>query len=316
MDLVMRVCHARGITVSKLRDQRKQSRAVARIRHECMYLLRNETILSYRDIARACGRCDHSSAFYGIAQVEDAIEARPAYGVELRALVDAKVQTFAQATTAEAERVATATDAAQPWANDAAGDERANQEAITKVLDLRFGEKRVIADPSDPEGTKLAMSQGYTVIPGGTLSGDVWSNVRKFGAALPAGKVTPSPKPYSPDGDRENVIPRSEWKPEYELFYDWVARLGTLLLGHPVSTRFVKESGVYWRATFGGLSMALNVSKLGPLWWSKKEDMLALVLHEFGHHYSGDHLSEDYHRALCALGANLAIRGVPEFSGP
>ena len=26
-----------------------------------------------------------------------------------------------------------------------------------------------------------------------------------------------------------------------------------------------------------------------------------LLIHEFGHQYSGDHLSEDYHEALCLL---------------
>ena len=33
--------------------------------------------------------------------------------------------------------------------------------------------------------------------------------------------------------------------------------------------------------------------------------MDSLLLHEFGHEYSGDHLSSDYHEALCKLGAGL-----------
>ena len=32
---------------------------------------------------------------------------------------------------------------------------------------------------------------------------------------------------------------------------------------------------------------------------------IRLLIHEFGHQYSGDHLSEDYHKALCWLGAGL-----------
>jgi hypothetical protein len=35
------------------------------------------------------------------------------------------------------------------------------------------------------------------------------------------------------------------------------------------------------------------------------EDVDALLIHEFGHEYSGDHLSSDYHEALCRLGASL-----------
>ena len=35
------------------------------------------------------------------------------------------------------------------------------------------------------------------------------------------------------------------------------------------------------------------------------EEVDRLLIHEFGHQYSGDHLSEDYHEALCRLGAGL-----------
>lgn len=212
----------------------------------------------------------------------------------------------------------TAEDAAKPWVNDAAGDERADADAITTVMDLRFGTKRVIYDPTDTEGTKLAVSKGYTVIPGGALSGDVWQNVKKFGAALPAGQVTPSPKPYHPDGDPETVIPREEWTSYMKAFWADVEHLGKVLLGAPVETRFVKEPGVYWRATFGGLRMAVNVSKVGRDWFDPKNEAehLKLIIHEFGHHYASDHLSEEYHRALCDLGARLAIYMSKEAAEP
>ncbi len=35
------------------------------------------------------------------------------------------------------------------------------------------------------------------------------------------------------------------------------------------------------------------------------EDVDRLLIHEFGHKYSGDHLSVEYHDALCRLGARL-----------
>jgi hypothetical protein len=44
-----------------------------------------------------------------------------------------------------------------------------------------------------------------------------------------------------------------------------------------------------------------------------------LVIHESGHQYSGDHLSEKYHEAVCCLGAALkrfALQdpdGLPQF---
>jgi hypothetical protein len=49
----------------------------------------------------------------------------------------------------------------------------------------------------------------------------------------------------------------------------------------------------------------LNVARLGYKWFDEgaSEEVNDLLLHEFGHHYSRDHLSSDYHDALTRLGA-------------
>lgn len=89
----------------------------------------------------------------------------------------------------------TADAAAAPWAQEAAGDSRAKPEAIKTVIVKRFGERAVIATPGDPVANARAEAAGYTVVPGGALSGDAWANVKKHGLLLPAGKVFPSPSP-------------------------------------------------------------------------------------------------------------------------
>jgi hypothetical protein len=35
--------------------------------------------------------------------------------------------------------------------------------------------------------------------------------------------------------------------------------------------------------------------------------VVRLLIHEFGHDYSGDHLSSQYHEALCRIGAKLFL---------
>jgi hypothetical protein len=49
----------------------------------------------------------------------------------------------------------------------------------------------------------------------------------------------------------------------------------------------------------------LNVYRLGRSWLEQgaTEEVDRLLLHEFGHQYSGARLSADYHQALCGLGA-------------
>ncbi len=35
--------------------------------------------------------------------------------------------------------------------------------------------------------------------------------------------------------------------------------------------------------------------------------MLDLIQHEFGHQYGGNHLADDYHKALTRLGAKMTM---------
>ena len=55
------------------------------------------------------------------------------------------------------------------------------------------------------------------------------------------------------------------------------------------------------------MSMKLNAGDLGDHWFEGgiNEEVDRLIIHEFGHQYSGDHLSGEYHEALCLLGAKL-----------
>jgi hypothetical protein len=53
--------------------------------------------------------------------------------------------------------------------------------------------------------------------------------------------------------------------------------------------------------------LVFNIKRLGKAWFDRVEEaeLDALLIHEFGHHFSLDHLSEEYYKALCKLGANL-----------
>jgi hypothetical protein len=221
-------------------------------------------------------------------------------------------------------------EATLPWVTDALDDERCERGAVAAIVTKRFGDKAVIYDPSDPEGTKLAVSKGYTVIPGGAFSKGAWGHIREHGIVLPAGQVTPSPKPYSPDGEPENVIPRSAWTADMGCRAEFAAQLFNKLEGRDalfVGTgaclvEIVNEPQASWSANFGrrgiGYRLCLNYGRLGRSWFSRPQtdvEVLRLLIHEFGHSISSDHLSSEYHDALCRLGAkltNLALNE-PEF---
>ena len=62
-------------------------------------------------------------------------------------------------------------DANSTWTRDAVeqhGD-KLPEATVEKIMDLRFGEKRVSYDPSDPEANNRAVSAGYTVVHGSQI---------------------------------------------------------------------------------------------------------------------------------------------------
>jgi len=198
-------------------------------------------------------------------------------------------------------------DASTPWVREGAADENATKEATEKVMDLRFGKKRVIFDPSDLEGNKLAVSEGYTVIPPRSLNKDEWDNVRKHDLAKPAGQVTPSPKPYSPEGDPLKILPELEWTDPMKRVAEYARWLAQELLGNNrLHVIIAREATWPYGATYGMDQLTLNLGRLGHDWFkSVGQHTDRLLIHEFGHHYAADHLSKEYYDALCKLGAKM-----------
>jgi hypothetical protein len=179
---------------------------------------------------------------------------------------------------------------------------------VTRLAELRFGEKRVAYDPSDPEANKLAVSRGYTVVHGGHLSKPEWDAVKRTNAILPAGQVTPSPKPFSPDGKPLTMLPEEQWTPDIKAVVAYIRRLAPMLVGAAVAVQISIEPGWPFRAVYGSGDLILNLKRLGNKWFRAESlrEVNRLLIHELGHHFSGDHLSAEYHDALCRLGARLA----------
>lgn len=200
-------------------------------------------------------------------------------------------------------------DSREPWVTEALGSELIEAPAVNEVLKHRFGDKRVIRDPSDPEGTKIAVSKGYTVIEPRSLPADVWSTIRRTDAAKPAGQVTPSPKPYDPDGENLTTIERDSWDPSMVEFEKFAREVATIATGEIPTVTFADEPKWGYAATYGPGSLVVNVGRLGRSWTRRdnREDQLRLLIHEFGHHYASDHLSSKYHDALCQVAARIAL---------
>jgi len=85
--------------------------------------------------------------------------------------------------------------AGKAWVQEAVGDARALPETVKDIIVKRFGERAVAATPGDPLANAAAEAAGFSVVHGGSLPSDVWSNVRKHGTLQSSATVFPTPTP-------------------------------------------------------------------------------------------------------------------------
>ncbi len=222
----------------------------------------------------------------------------PAYLSRVRALA---VEAMSGQLTTEDANASWVREAFQKHGGDMSVD------TVEQLTRLRFGDKRVAYDPSDLEANHIAVARGYTLVHGGNMTKGEWDTVRRAGVLLPAGQVTPSPKPYSESGTPQQLMPYDTWSPGMKRVGVYTQRLGQALLGTHVTVNMVNDFKWPFLATYGAGSLTFNMGRLGRKWFDgSREPITELMLHEYAHHFSGNHLSSDYHDALCKLGAKLA----------
>lgn len=188
-------------------------------------------------------------------------------------------------------------------------------DVVSRVLDLRFGEKRTSYDPSDPEANARAVAAGYTVVFGSQMSREEWDAARRTGTLLPSGQVTPSPKPFSDDGTPLDIIAPGAQSPAQQSFVDYAQRIASRLVGSPVICRLTEERNWKFSGAYSPGDLIVHWRAVSGAW--ERGDRVPindLLLHEVAHHDRGcaNHLSEEYYRALSRLGARLTQLALDE----
>lgn len=203
----------------------------------------------------------------------------------------------------------TVADANAPWARDALDDYQCEKETTKRLVELRFGEKAVVADPSDPEANSTAVAHGYTVVHGSQLSAESWERVRAAEALLPAGRVFPTPKPFSPNGSPLRTLDPADWTSGMRRFVDLAIATARAGIDRSISVVLADDRGWPHAGAFGPAGVLyINAARLGRAWFDDvaSEVQIDLLIHEFGHATESNHLSEKYHEALCRIGARIA----------
>lgn len=211
--------------------------------------------------------------------------------------------------------------AQQSWVTNAMEDPKISAEAVEAAIHKRFGDKVVMRDLSDQEANNLAFSEGYTVLSSRTLPKAVNAKLKEFGTVLPAGQVTPSPKPYKPgQGSTRKTLPPEEWTDGMRRIAEFSRTFAHMLMERAeITVEIVNDKdAMNFVATYGrgpgntGM-LEFNLRRLGRKWFEQNVGdpaVISLLIHEFGHHYEGNHLDREYLNSLTMLGAravNLAL---------
>jgi hypothetical protein len=197
-------------------------------------------------------------------------------------------------------------DSSAVWIREATSDKRISSEAMKSIVEKRFGDKVVVANPFDPQANDEAIAHGYRVIRGRELSKEEWSNVQsaeaiKSSTELFGSGTTPS-KTYDPD---ENMLKVA----------DLAKRIAKRCLGINITVSFASWDGSV-AAQFGDNHLSFNVQNLGKKFFSVpvSEQTIDIIVHEISHS-AGSHTEHAYHEQITKLAGQLTMLALkePEF---
>jgi len=203
-------------------------------------------------------------------------------------------------------------DAAADWVRTATGSKDIRVDAFEQVMKLRFGDKRVAYDLSDSEANKIAVSEGYTVVHGGSLSKEEWKVARAEGIIRPAGQVTPSPKAFHPGGKPLKVIPPDNWTHDMNRLAVFATKLAERLLnGKLITVTMVNDPAWGHAGAYGPKGILyINLPRVGGHTWYKSGpsvEQMEFLFHEFAHETVSDHLSRQFADEVARLGASTVL---------
>ena len=104
------------------------------------------------------------------------------------------------------------------------------------------------------------------------------------------------------------VILESEWTEGMRNIAAYAKFLAKELMNVDFAVQVVDTTNKFG-ACYGKRGLDFNLYALGHDWFDHgaTEEVDRLLIHEFGHQFSGDHLSSEYHDGLCHLGAGLKM---------
>lgn len=145
------------------------------------------------------------------------------------------------------------------------------------------------------------------------MSAAAWKNAKLANAIQPVGQVKPGPKVWTGEDDPgaavfRDWIPESKWTAGMRQIADFAQIMAENVLNRKITVKFCATPHHLGAASYGPSGdLIFNKLRLGSEWFERgiTNDVVQLLIHEFGHNSEADHLSSEYHESLCRIGARL-----------
>jgi len=200
-------------------------------------------------------------------------------------------------------------ESSETWIRTASSDKMIAPETMEKLVEKRFGDKVVVANPNDPVANDEALANGFRVIQGRELSKEEWEKVRENNL------ISSSTVMFGKSGvatDVKDVTPT----PEMVKVGILAQRIAKRFLGIDVSISFIWSRQLAYLASYCGKVLTFNTHKLGNRFFSKpvSAETIDIIVHELGHE-KGHHTEENYHKAITKMAGELTMTALnePEF---
>ena len=219
-------------------------------------------------------------------------------------------------------------DSTATWVKEAMGSPKSTDDAVKHVFKERFGDKAVTRDVSDVGSTKEAVSKGFDVVEGGSMSKEEWERLKAIkeddGSSFIKTTAQVAPTNFKSDLEPSDFIPPKEWTPPMQAYAHTVEKLAPKLIDRPVVVKFINDEDCNIQGCFHKVDRKFGRKvnrKFGVMTvnlayhdCSSPEKNYFLMLHEFAHNtlYSNDHLAQVFYDTVTELGAKLAIIALTE----
>lgn len=202
--------------------------------------------------------------------------------------------------------------ASEAWVSEAMADEEITEDSLTKVLDEKYGEDRLVHDPNNPEASAIGIARGWTIIHGGNESKAAWENIRGKAPVTSAGTKFETDSTVRFDGDEDCSLPESQWTAGMRDLAQFSQTVYKRMFGDYLHISYLNDPRGYG-ACFSKHHLYWNYRRIGKRritnWRSKtqREWFIDTLIHEFAHREGSSHFSENFWKATTKIGSKLAI---------